>query len=480
MIRRLGITVLAMALVIGCEKKPAEEATATPQAAPAAAPEAEVKKPAAAPAPPPIAEQAVKTLVEQWLAAQNKGDFAAYEALYATKFFGIKRAGQREERFDRAGWLKDRQKMFQKPMSVELSDVQVHASSASADVELTQRWVSGKFEDKGPKRLLVVRDGAALKIAQEEMLRSKLAGRNTKHEALGFYFTLALGSGLYVSLPNAKLPADFGPVVSETGESNPAVYTASRSVDAAALEPGVSALKKKKLRVEGGCDATISEFRALTRVVPHFGQSNAWKGIEPGEDKPGKPASPEQIAESVWNLGQPVLFAKLEGCSEGSYAWLAGDLQPRAAEQVDDEKLSERALAAFAKLPSVQAAQKLFLKQAKSAEGNWWEEGTEVAIFKHPTSGQVLVSVLARVGEGCGGDFNGVEWAVFEQKGKTLKRMPFTQGAPDRISGALDVDADGRLEFLGETDLGSDIALLWPDADEAGVALTHLYLDCPC
>lgn len=478
---RFGITLLALSFGMGCEGKPAQESPQTAQPAPAQGPTAEPKKTVAPKAEPPapIAEQAVKTLVEAWLSAQNKGDFAAYEGLYAEKFFGIKRAGPREQRFDRASWLKDRQKMFQKPMSVEAKDVRVRASSASADVELTQRFVSGKFEDSGPKRLLVVREGGALKIAQEEMVRSELVGKATKRDALGFYFTLALDSGLYVSLPKAKLPASFGPLVSETGEQNASVFTVSRSVNAAELEPSVSALKTKKLRVEGGCDATISEFRALARVVPHFGQRQVWEGMVPGDSKPGTPLPPEQVASGVWELGQPRLFAKLEGCNEGSFAWLAGELQPRAAEPVEDAALSERALSAFAKLPSVQATQKEFLKQAKSAEGNWWEEGTEVAIFKHPTSGQVLVSVLANLRDGCG-EFNASEWAVFEQKGKTLKRISPTQRAPDRISEALDVDGDGKLEFLGETDIGTDIALIWPDANDFGSALTHLFLDCPC
>jgi hypothetical protein len=108
---RLGITLLTLLLAIGCQKKPAEEAAAPPQAAATPAPQGAVKKPAAppAPAPAPIPEQAVKALVDAWLTAQNKGDFKAYEGLYAAKFFGIKRAGQREERFDRDGWLKDRQ-----------------------------------------------------------------------------------------------------------------------------------------------------------------------------------------------------------------------------------------------------------------------------------------------------------------------------------------------------------------------------------
>jgi ketosteroid isomerase-like protein len=477
---RFGLLLLALSLVIGCKGQPAQDASETPQpVAPAQPTEAELKKPAAAKAPTPIAQEAVKALVDAWLAAQNKGDFAAYSGLYAAKFFGVKRAGQREERFDRERWLKDRQKMFQKPISVEMNDLQVRASSASADVALTQHWTSGKFEDMGPKRLLVVREDGALKIAQEEMLQSEVLPKKAKHDALGFYFTLSLNSGLYLSLPNAKVPEKLGPLVNERSEKDTEVFTASRSVEAAELDPGVSALQAAKLRVEGGCDAKITEFRALTRVVPHFAERSDWTGAAEGKAKSGAALAPEQVAAAVWALGQPSLFAKLEGCSEGRFAWRAAEPQPLAAEPVEDAELAERALAAFGKLPSVRATQKDFLKQASNAEGDWWGEATEVAIFKHPKSGQVLVSVLANLKEGCG-EFTASEWAVFEQKGKALKRVSPSQRAPDRISDALDVDGDGRLEFLGETDFGTDIVLLWPDGNEAETSLKHAFLDCPC
>jgi hypothetical protein len=173
------------------------------------------------------------------------------------------------------------------------------------------------------------------------------------------------------------------------------------------------------------------------------------------------------------------LFAKLAGCSEGRYAWLDGALQPLAAEPVEDLELAERAQAAFAKLPGVLAQQREFLKQAEQPDGSWWEAGTEVAIFKHPKSGQVLVSVLAILKDGCS-EYSASEWAVFEQKGKALKRILPAQRAPDRIQDALDVDGDGRLEFLGESDFGTDIVLLWPNSGEPGTSLDYTYLDCPC
>src|SRR6476646_8105289 len=66
-----------------------------------------------------------RTLVDAWLAAQNKGDFAAYEKLYAKKLTGVRRSGSRTVQLDRAGWMRDRQRMFQKPMKVSASELKV-------------------------------------------------------------------------------------------------------------------------------------------------------------------------------------------------------------------------------------------------------------------------------------------------------------------------------------------------------------------
>ena len=53
-------------------------------------------------------DDVVQAVIDAWLAAQNGGDFAAYQALYADKMEGVKRVGPRTWRFDRKGWLADR------------------------------------------------------------------------------------------------------------------------------------------------------------------------------------------------------------------------------------------------------------------------------------------------------------------------------------------------------------------------------------
>ena len=64
-------------------------------------------------------------MLDAWKAAQNGRDLAAYTRLYAARFEGVRRAGPRERRFDRASWLADRRNMFSLPVSVETADVRV-------------------------------------------------------------------------------------------------------------------------------------------------------------------------------------------------------------------------------------------------------------------------------------------------------------------------------------------------------------------
>jgi len=121
-----------------------------------------------------LAERDVRGVVDGWLVAQNAGDFAVYDKLYAAKFTGIRRSGPRTVRFDRAGWMRDRARMFGKPMTVAISDVKIRTGGAAALVSFTQTFAQGSYKDAGPKQLVIVRNAGALRIASEKMLRSNI------------------------------------------------------------------------------------------------------------------------------------------------------------------------------------------------------------------------------------------------------------------------------------------------------------------
>ena len=127
---------------------------------------------AAEPAASPEVRKAAQEIVARWLAAQNQGDFAAYQALYAPTFTGVKRVGKVQKTYDRAGWLDDRRAMFRAAMEVTATDVVVTGAPPTVTIEFTQTWAQGTFADRGNKRLLVDLHRAADPILSEHMLAS--------------------------------------------------------------------------------------------------------------------------------------------------------------------------------------------------------------------------------------------------------------------------------------------------------------------
>ena len=105
--------------------------------------------------------------------AQNKGDFDAYDALYAREFHGVKRAGNRTAAFDRTGWMRDRKTMFRKPISVRVTDPRVTGNGPAWRVTFRQAFAVGSFHDEGMKELELRESGGLVRIVREEMLASK-------------------------------------------------------------------------------------------------------------------------------------------------------------------------------------------------------------------------------------------------------------------------------------------------------------------
>ncbi|MEZ4404696.1 MAG: DUF4440 domain-containing protein [Kofleriaceae bacterium] len=165
--------------VLGCGKSSSHAPPARAVAADAAPADAAPADAAPADAAGPIAATpaqvaAARAFVEAWQATQNDGDFPGYQELYAARFTGIRRSGAVTRRFDRPGWMKDRRKMFARPMQVEIADVVVYVAGAQRQVFFTQTWTQGRWRDTGTKNLVLVGDGLGTRIAFEEMLGSRV------------------------------------------------------------------------------------------------------------------------------------------------------------------------------------------------------------------------------------------------------------------------------------------------------------------
>jgi len=284
----------------------------------------------------------VDALMKTWLEAQNAGDFAAYSALYADDFAGVRRSGKQTVRLDRKGWLGDRKKMFTKPMLVGMREVVVVLAPARAIVHFTQEWASGSYHDVGPKVIEVVARGADLAIAREEMLVSRLvtptrvAGMPPVLPVIQQMIVLAAAEPDWLggkprleagSMPDRDPGCDDDPPDYEQDQtrywecqaSDPQRGSASFVVTAdparTALPPELAAWVGREVRmVAAGTECTAK----VTRLELHAERETTFAQVtEKGTDD-------ASIAEAVYATGAPVLVALVDAGCAARYAQLAG------------------------------------------------------------------------------------------------------------------------------------------------------------
>ncbi|MEO8901267.1 MAG: nuclear transport factor 2 family protein [Polyangiaceae bacterium] len=148
--------------------------------------------PASASGKPPLdpRQTAAQALLTSWAAAQNSADFAAYSALYAQRFVGVKRVGKVSSRFNRRAWLADRKPMFAAGARIRVSQVQLTNSDDHVVVAFTQEFASPSYRDTGRKLLALVMSPEGLRIAREELLSSNVTGGGGSAAALPGFFAM--------------------------------------------------------------------------------------------------------------------------------------------------------------------------------------------------------------------------------------------------------------------------------------------------
>lgn len=161
LVREVLVLLSAGLLVCGCggDKKP----DASPKAAESGAKQESPEAP-------------VEALLLRWCQTQTDGDFEAYSALYASDFEGTKRVKKgKTKTYDLAGWLKDRGRMFKKPLHVDCRSLKVAVGDGgtTASVTFEQYWRSPTYADQGDKRIDLVKIDTGWKLVGEEMLTSE-------------------------------------------------------------------------------------------------------------------------------------------------------------------------------------------------------------------------------------------------------------------------------------------------------------------
>lgn len=425
---------------------------------------------------PRLDPAAVGAVVDAWLAAQNAGDFAAYEALYADRFGGVKRVGARTWRFDRAGWLADRRRMFEAPMKVELADRAIDVAAASAVVRFRQTFAQGKFKDTGDKQLVVVETPAGLKIAREEMLASTVVDGPGSAKASGFAVLddgarwLVVGDGAGIATTGAL----------ELGGGGTGFERSVRATPADLGERWTRLVGQPVTVYPSGARCTIGGFRVLHLLTPHFGTGAEWGGDADGDGAPER-ASLEgaALADAIVEAGGAAyLVADIAGCKGGAQDVVGVIGTPAAVwPKLDAPDLAERATAAFRALDEYQALQRDFA-QADGGGGPWTgADGGEVLaeVWAAPDGARWAV-VAARAGAGCG-DFGGELAALFALDGKGAREvavLPVGAGPLARI--LVDTNRDGRPELAAHAALWAWDGKRYAPAYELDLG----YRDCGC
>jgi hypothetical protein len=425
-------------------------------------------------------ETQAKALVDRWLKDQNTANFDDYQTLYAQRFFGIRRSGPREVRFDRAGWMKDRRRMFnpKRPATVAVEDFEFHPSPTGGEVKFTRRFQQGSYRDVGTKVLLLRREAAGLRIADERLLDSDLEGTTVVRDAGAWSSALGIVSreGIVLSLkPDANWAASNKPrtrvgrdgrQVTEWKLRDDRIPAATRALVNSPVE----------LITDKGqtCSAKIKRLRMVAVVAIDTMAAEAGGKPEPIDyEWSGNPEGMRVVAEIEG------------GCKNALLARAAGSTAKIAVAKKADATTEKRALAAARALPLYRSIG----DQAPPVKGNWDTSIPSVKTLDVEVEGkpQRWVSVGLSAENGC------VEtprelWALFLVDGErlTLINNPGIEAIDPDLT--LDLDGDGRPEIVfktgGEVNLGYDL--------EGGVVrrkgnrfetiekVRNRYLGCPC
>lgn len=484
---------MAALLGAGCDAKqdpPTATASGAPATRPAAPPTpandiptpptATPPEPADAPLPAeaPVDAAAVQQLVDAWLAAQNADDFAAYEKLYAPKMEGIKRSGPRTRRFDRAGWIADRKKMFDgKPMTVALRDLRIGGSAAAPTASFVQSFKQGNFADEGPKQLVLTRGPDGLRIAREELLASVIGGA-TPVTAGPIALVVEVDGKQHVVITGDADPAwGTGPI------HGPFAGAHKYATRAASKAPAAAAWAGKAMIVYNpddgaSCPATVGALRLLGGGTPHFGEVQVWDG-DPAMSPDGRVWSRAERARAVYGMGSLYLVGELAitGACKPAYATdAAARVVAYAREPLDDTRRAA-ALRAFRALPAYAELQRVW-KDEFAGKGEW----TDPDPIGHVAGDRRYIVVSAHEGAGCG-DFEGALTAVFAVEGAALRLVSDPEGGALEIDALVDSDGDGKVELIGRPGDWSVVsAHLTPTGAgfTPSVTLAFPFRDCGC
>jgi hypothetical protein len=409
----------------------------------------------------PAVDASPRATLDAWLAAQNRGAFEDYAALYASKILGVKRSGPRVRRMNREAWLHDRKRMFKKKMKVGVSDVVIRPAGGAANVSFVQRWESGKYKDQGPKRMLLVLEGGRFRIAQEEMLVSEI-----ENEYVARAQAMLILDGVLVLTTKIDKSWAKGPATADGS------YTGHRAVSQARLPEEFRKLASKAVEIFDAagkrCVATVAGFELQARAEWHFGTLEEWKTT-----------AKSTIATEVWAQARPLLVAHLKdkkgSCGKPVFGRVAGS---SSAPVIPFREVKG------AMLGQARAEGKAAL--ANKARGEDLAGMTGFRLAKHDGDASQSLLFVSINPEECTPEAT-LSAELIWRLGLDREPASFTllsSGDSDFRQAllAVDLDGDGRLEVIYEGWPREQIGImtLRSPGEQRRVCVEIPYFDCPC
>lgn len=439
-----------------------------------------------------IDEAVVRKVLSRWESAQNQGDLAAYEALFAKRFTGIKRSGPRTQRFNRAGWLEDRKPMFERSFVVTVKDLRITTSPTMVIAEFEQTFKTATYEDTGPKRIILVTEGDELRISNEEMLASTLGDGAQNAEAVpdprDFSFVHGDDSSVLLLGALEDLRAVTGHPEYVDDEH------ATRPVLPSALPEAQRSLIGERFALYGEdakvCEGVVESLFVHVAAEPHFGTVQAWNG-EGGIPK----ASNARRALELWNLsewGGRFLAAKLKldkACGGAVWARSTSKHEPllyrRRAPAAGEDTAILDAVRAHSEY---KALQREFERVTGKREPWDVEAARSIMLFEHDKRATfVEVTLSATLDDGCASEFDPDLWVLLEARGNAYHVVSAPMDAhvgstwprmlgPLGVASAFDLEGDGVVEFASR----SDFVRAVQGKFRAVYNLSPGYYSCPC
>ena len=414
-----------------------------------------------------------EALLAAWLAAQNQGDFAGYQTLYGERFTGVRRSGSTVRRFDRAGWMADRRRMFAKPMVVGAEALVVTSHGAQTHLFLTQSFEQGSFKDTGRKWIALERAaGGSLRIAREEMLDSTLVAKQEKELSDGkaapdakplaagdvelgwagkrdkLYLAPVDHDKLFIGRASGWIGTGPVTVLEHTFDSasgSLAGVSASRAVGAKKLPPALAARLGKTVQLLDG-DSRAALPRAHQRLLPRGGRLGARERAS---------GSVEEAAAALLD-DAPLVVAELQmsGCPTGA----------AFGRDVD--------LPALPEVPALEVAEETAARKALAAD--FPDESTEVSMMR--VAGKPSLLVAAASGHTADTCETQEEYRthlyLLTRQGRVWTPAPLAEYSyEDRLYAAVDADRDGTVDVFTmrgshrgtESDFWApDLRVFWP------------------